>query len=255
MQRPGEVVAGSPTQTAVWRLPCPPPPGTGAAGPGERRGPGQQKLDRDPWLKRIFAGYAFALEIEAYYDAEDVSDWVHAETGNKVLKAQHPELEVWSQGVPARAGVACADRHMPYQRAGALKVSDHWVQPAPQYQPRGQICHGVSEQEGQGRVLTIQDRHHALLQRAAKATTGAGPRRGHRLRAPGAARGGPRRARAQVAATLTAPLPLERRASHFGTLSPPRGEGRGRGEWLLLSPSIRREQRPGEPGADPGRLD
>jgi len=141
------------------------------------------------------------------------------------------------------------------QRAGALKVSDHWVQPAPQYQPRGQICHGVSEQEGQGRVLTIQDRHHALLQRAAKATTGAGPRRGHRLRAPGAARGGPRRARAQVAATLTAPLPLERRASHFGTLSPPRGEGRGRGEWLLLWPSIRREQRPGEPGADPGRLD
>ena len=136
MQRPGEVVAGSPTQTAVWRLPCPSPPGTGAAGPGERRGPGQQKLDRDPWLKRIFAGYAFALEIEAYYDAEDVSDWVHAETGNKVLKAQHPELEVWSQGVPARAGVACADRHMPYQRAGALKVSDHWVQPAPQYQPR-----------------------------------------------------------------------------------------------------------------------
>jgi hypothetical protein len=119
MQRPGEVVAGSPTQTAVWRLPCPPPPGTGAAGPGERRGPGQQKLDRDPWLKRIFAGYAFALEIEAYYDAEDVSDWVHAETGNKVLKAQHPELEVWSQGVHARAGVACADCHMPYQRAGA----------------------------------------------------------------------------------------------------------------------------------------
>jgi len=36
---------------------------------------------------------------------------VHAETGNKVLKAQHPEFEVWSQGVHARAGVACADCH------------------------------------------------------------------------------------------------------------------------------------------------
>src|SRR6266571_7202803 len=25
-------------------------------------GPAEQKLDRDPWLKRIFAGYAFALD-------------------------------------------------------------------------------------------------------------------------------------------------------------------------------------------------
>lgn len=26
-----------------------------------------------------------------------------------------------------RSGVACADRHMPYMRDGASKVSDHWV--------------------------------------------------------------------------------------------------------------------------------
>jgi nitrite reductase (cytochrome c-552) len=32
------------------------------------------------------------------------TDWVHAETGNKVLKAQHPEFEVWSQGVPRPSG-------------------------------------------------------------------------------------------------------------------------------------------------------
>src|SRR5690606_35667963 len=25
-------------------------------------GPAEQKLDRDPWLRRIFAGYAFALD-------------------------------------------------------------------------------------------------------------------------------------------------------------------------------------------------
>ena len=25
-------------------------------------GPAEQKLDREPWLKRIFAGYAFALD-------------------------------------------------------------------------------------------------------------------------------------------------------------------------------------------------
>jgi nitrite reductase (cytochrome c-552) len=54
-------------------------------------------------------------------------DWVHAETGVEVLKAQHPEFELWSQGVHARSGVACADCHMPYKREGAMKVSEHWV--------------------------------------------------------------------------------------------------------------------------------
>jgi hypothetical protein len=36
-----------------------------------------------------------------------------------VLKAQHPEFELWNQGVHARSGVSCADCHMPYMREGA----------------------------------------------------------------------------------------------------------------------------------------
>ena len=54
-------------------------------------------------------------------------DWTHAETGFELLKAQHPEFEMWSQGIHARSGVACADCHMPYKREGAQKVSEHWV--------------------------------------------------------------------------------------------------------------------------------
>ncbi len=128
---------------------------------------GQGKIVTYPWANGLRVE-----EIEAYYDAEGFSDWVHAETGTKVLKAQHPEFEVWSQGVHARAGVACADCHMPYQRVGALKVSDHWVRsPLLNVSRACQICHAVPEQELQARVLTIQDRHYVLLQRAAKATT------------------------------------------------------------------------------------
>ena len=48
-------------------------------------------------------------------------------SGAEVLKAQHPEFEMWSQGIHARSGVACADCHMPYQREGAIKISDHSV--------------------------------------------------------------------------------------------------------------------------------
>jgi len=129
------------------------------------KGPG--KIVTYPWANGLKAE-----DIEAYYDREGFTDWVHAETGNKVLKAQHPEFEVWSQGVHARAGVACADCHMPYERVGALKVSDHWVRsPLLNLNRACQTCHAVAEKELEARVLNIQDRHHALLQRAAKATT------------------------------------------------------------------------------------
>ena len=128
---------------------------------------GEGKVVTYPWANGLKVE-----EIEAYYDAAGFSDWVHAETGNKVLKAQHPEFEVWSQGVHARAGVACADCHMPYQRVGALKVSDHWVRsPLLNVNRACQTCHAVEEGELAARVLTIQDRHNALLQRSAKATT------------------------------------------------------------------------------------
>jgi nitrite reductase (cytochrome c-552) len=128
------------------------------------KGPG--KVVTYPWANGLKVE-----EIEAYYDAEGFTDWVHAETGDKVLKAQHPEFELWSQGVHARAGVACADCHMPYQRVGAQKVSDHWVRsPLLNLNRACQTCHAVAEAELAARVLNIQDRHYALLQRAARAT-------------------------------------------------------------------------------------
>jgi nitrite reductase (cytochrome c-552) len=128
---------------------------------------GSSKVVTYPWAEGLRVE-----EIEQYYDREGFTDWVHAETGNKVLKAQHPEFEVWSQGVHARAGVACADCHMPYERVGAAKVSDHWVRsPLLNVNRACQSCHAVPEDELRARVLTIQDRHYALLQRAAKATT------------------------------------------------------------------------------------
>jgi nitrite reductase (cytochrome c-552) len=117
-------------------------------------------------------------EIEATYDAYKFDDghrfydWQHAETGAEVLKAQHPEFEVWSQGTHAKAGVACADCHMPYMREGALKVSDHWVRsPLLNINRACQQCHHYPEHELAQRVETIQDRHFALLQRTGQALT------------------------------------------------------------------------------------
>ena len=80
--------------------------------------------------KRLVYPWAKGLRVEAiqaYYDEAKFKDWTHADTGAPVLKAQHPEFEMWNQGIHARSGVACADCHMPYKRQGALKISDHHV--------------------------------------------------------------------------------------------------------------------------------
>ena len=115
---------------------------------------GPEKRLTYPWDKGLRAD-----QILAYYEESGFSDWTHAETGAPVLKAQHPEFELWNQGIHARSGVACADCHMPYQRVGAMKVSDHHVRsPLLSINRACQTCHRWSEDELRGRVETIQDR-------------------------------------------------------------------------------------------------
>lgn len=110
-------------------------------------------------------------QIEAYYDSVGWKDWTHATSGAPVLKAQHPEFEMWSEGIHARAGVTCADCHMPYMRVGAVKISDHQVRsPLLNVNRACQGCHRASENELTARVVTIQDRTSALMTRAETAT-------------------------------------------------------------------------------------
>lgn len=124
-----------------------------------------------PWGKGLKAD-----DIEAFWDearfpsGTPFADYEHKETGAPILKAQHPEFELWSQGVHARSGVSCADCHMPYMREGATKISDHWVRsPLLNVNRACQTCHRFSETELQGRVDVIQQRNHDLMERGGAA--------------------------------------------------------------------------------------
>jgi len=115
-------------------------------------------------------------EVEKFWDDTTFSDgnqffdYKHKETGALILKAQHPEFELWSQGIHARSGVGCADCHMPYMRDGASKISDHWVRsPLLNINRACQTCHRFSEEEIRQRVDGIQQRNFDLLQRAGAA--------------------------------------------------------------------------------------
>jgi nitrite reductase (cytochrome c-552) len=106
-------------------------------------------------------------QIQAYYDEVGHKDWQHADSGALALKAQHPEFEMWNQGIHARAGVACADCHMPYTRVGAHKISDHHVRsPLLNIAKACQTCHNVPEGELKARAEAIQERTFGLRNQA-----------------------------------------------------------------------------------------
>jgi nitrite reductase (cytochrome c-552) len=116
--------------------------------------------------KRLTYPWSKGLQVEqilSYYDEAQFKDWTHADTGAPVLKAQHPEFEMWNQGIHARSQVACADCHMPYMRVGALKISDHHVRsPLLNINRACQTCHHWPEEELRARVDTIQTRFFSL---------------------------------------------------------------------------------------------
>jgi nitrite reductase (cytochrome c-552) len=123
---------------------------------------GPEKRLTYPWSRGLLVD-----SILAYYDEVGHSDWTHAISGAPVLKAQHPEFELYMQGVHARSGVTCADCHMPFIRQGAQKVSDHWVRsPLLNINNACQTCHATTEDELLQRAHTIQDRTYQMRGRA-----------------------------------------------------------------------------------------
>jgi nitrite reductase (cytochrome c-552) len=123
---------------------------------------GENRILTYPWSQGLTVE-----NIEAHYDQYEFADWRHAETNAPMIKIQHPEYEMWSTGLHARAGVSCADCHLPYVRDGAVKVSDHWIRsPLTNLAQSCQTCHRIGEDELRERVLTIQNRTATLLHSA-----------------------------------------------------------------------------------------
>lgn len=107
-----------------------------------------------PWDK--------GLDIEAmevYYDSIGFSDWTHALSRAPMIKAQHPDYELYTMGIHAKRGVSCADCHMPYKSEGGVKFTDHKIQsPLNNVSNSCQVCHRQSEEELISNVYSNQDK-------------------------------------------------------------------------------------------------
>jgi len=97
--------------------------------------------------------------MEAYYDKVGHVDWVHSLSKAPMLKAQHPDYELFKLGPHAQRGLSCADCHMPYKTDGGIKFSDHQVvSPLKNIAGTCQTCHNDSEDKLRGFVYEYQDK-------------------------------------------------------------------------------------------------
>jgi nitrite reductase (cytochrome c-552) len=116
-----------------------------------------------PWSKGLKVE-----QILAYYDEVQFKDWVHKTTGAPTLKAQHPEFEMWNQGIHGRSGVTCADCHMPEITYKGERITDHQVNsPILKIEASCTKCHAdVKPDELKARVETEQDRFFGMRNQA-----------------------------------------------------------------------------------------
>ncbi|MFZ5826219.1 MAG: ammonia-forming cytochrome c nitrite reductase subunit c552 [Bacillota bacterium] len=113
-------------------------------------------------------------DMYAYYQEQGFSDWKHAVTQGGMLKAQHPEYEFFQGSVHQRAGLSCADCHMPYMKEGSAKISSHWwTSPFRTFEQSCAQCHKEGKEEMGKRVLHTQDRVKEGLDRAGEANKAA----------------------------------------------------------------------------------
>ena len=101
-----------------------------------------------------------AEDIEKYYDEIEFSDWTHALSRAPMIKAQHPDYEIYLTGIHASRGVSCADCHMPFISEGGIKFTDHHLQsPLNSISNSCQVCHREETEELIRDVYSRQDKH------------------------------------------------------------------------------------------------
>ncbi len=124
----------------------------------------EEKYLTFPWDKGFSAD-----DMEKYYDEIEFSDWTHALSRTPMLKAQHPDYELFMTGVHAKRGVSCVDCHMPYKTEGGVKFTDHHIQsPLANIESSCMVCHREKTENLIRDVYERQDKIEELRRIAEK---------------------------------------------------------------------------------------
>jgi len=132
-----------------------------------------------PDSKQVVFPWAEGLTPEnmyTYYEAQPsgfTGDYTNPLSDTRLLKAQHPDFEMFQSGVHASAGVSCADCHMPRVTAvdetgESSTITQHWItSPLRTIEASCLTCHaGKSDSWILERVAYIQDNVFESLRRS-----------------------------------------------------------------------------------------
>jgi nitrite reductase (cytochrome c-552) len=121
----------------------------------------KKKIEGVPYLTLPWDKGKSVEDIEKYYDEIEFSDWTHAISKTPMIKAQHPDFEVFMTGIHADRGVSCADCHMPYKSEGGQKFTDHHIQsPLNNIANSCQVCHREETESLIENVEERQEKNH-----------------------------------------------------------------------------------------------
>jgi nitrite reductase (cytochrome c-552) len=113
----------------------------------------------DRYVTFPWDGGITAEAMEEYYDEKGFYDWIHSISRAPMLKAQHPDWELYLLGPHGQRGVSCADCHLPYKSEGGIKYSNHQISsPLRNISSTCQTCHRDSEENLRNYVYEYQDK-------------------------------------------------------------------------------------------------
>jgi nitrite reductase (cytochrome c-552) len=119
----------------------------------------KDKVEGVPYLTFPWDKGMSVEKMEEYYDNMNFVDWTHSISKAPMLKAQHPDYEMYLTGIHAQRGVSCADCHMPYKSEGGEKFTDHHMQsPLNNVEASCAVCHREKTEQLISDVYSRQDK-------------------------------------------------------------------------------------------------
>lgn len=133
----------------------------------------------EPGTTKVIFPWANGLspeEMYAYYQEEPsgfTGDYTNGFSKTRLVKAQHPDYEMFQSGIHSAAGASCADCHMPRIRVRNAEgkdetITQHWI--TSPLHTIGDSCLGCHQGKSEAwlleRVEYIQDSVFASLRRA-----------------------------------------------------------------------------------------
>ncbi|PRY87191.1 ammonia-forming cytochrome c nitrite reductase [Mongoliibacter ruber] len=104
--------------------------------------------------------------MESYFDNIDFADWTHPISKTRMIKAQHPDYELYEMSVHAKRGVSCADCHMPYKNEGGQKFTDHHIgSPLQNVENSCFVCHREKQED---LMTDVYDRQRKVKEGSSK---------------------------------------------------------------------------------------